>query len=82
MYDLVSFVSRGRIRTEILKLLDKPMTPTELSSKVKTHRPTISRSIQDLENKGLVECITPNERMGRYYRITALGKRILEKMNK
>lgn len=77
MYDLVSFVSRGKTRKEILKALDKPITPTGMASKIKTHRPTVSRSILELEGKGLVECITPNEKMGRYYQITNKGKEVL-----
>ena len=78
MYELVSFVSRGKIRKDILKEIDKPMTPTELSKKINSHRPTISRSLLALENKGLVKCITPNEKMGRYYQITDKGKKVLE----
>lgn len=54
------------------------MTPTELSEKIKTHRSTTSRSLLVLENKGLVKCITPKEKMGRYYDITSQGKKILE----
>jgi len=78
MYDLISFVSRGKVRKKILFNLNKPMTPTELSEKIKTHRSTTSRSLLVLENKGLVKCITPKEKMGRYYDITSQGKKILE----
>lgn len=78
MYDLVSFVSRGKIRKKILLKLDKPMTPTELSEKIKTHRSTTSRSLLILEEKGLVKCITPNENMGRYYENTKMGNKIIK----
>jgi DNA-binding MarR family transcriptional regulator len=81
MYDLISFVSRGKIRTKILFNLDKPLTPTLLSEKIKTHRSTTSRTLLELEKKELVKCITPNENMGRFYEITKLGKKILEKIN-
>ena len=81
MYDLVSFVSRGKIRKVVLSNLVKPQTPTELSHIIKTHRSTTSRTILALERKGLVKCITPNEKMGRYYQITELGKKILHKIN-
>lgn len=76
MYELASFVSRGKIRKKIILNLDKPMTPTELSEKIKTHRSTTSRSLLILEEKELVKCITPKENMGRYYEITDLGKKI------
>ena len=80
MYDLVSFVSRGKIRKVVLSNLVKPHTPTELSHIIKTHRSTTSRTILALENRGLVRCITPNEKMGRYYEITEMGKKILQKI--
>lgn len=80
MYYLLSFVSRGKIRKEVLRLLEKPMTPTDLSKKIKTHRSTVSRSLLELEKKDLVECITSNEKMGRYYTITKQGKKILTLM--
>ena len=62
MYELVSFVSRGKIRRKVLKNLLVPHTPTELSHIINTDRSTTSRSILDLQRKGLVECITPNLR--------------------
>jgi len=77
MYDLISFVSRGKIRKVVLSNLVKPHTPTELSHIIKTHRSTTSRTILALESKGFVKCITPKEKMGRYYEITALGKKII-----
>jgi len=77
MYDLISFVSRGKVRKKVLSNLDKPLTPTQLSEKIKTHRSTTSRTLLELEEKGLVKCITPNENMGRFYEITKQGKKIL-----
>jgi predicted transcriptional regulator len=80
VYELISFVSRGKIRKKVLENLLEPHTPTELSIIIKTHRSTISRAIIDLEKKGLVICITPNEKMGRYYQVTNDGKKILNKI--
>ena len=77
MYDLVSFVSRGKVRKKALQNLIKPNTPTELSRIIKTHRSTTSRTILALEKKGLVQCITPKEKMGRYYEISKLGKKVI-----
>lgn len=80
MYDLISFVSRGKIRRKVLSNLDKPLTPTQLSEKIKTHRSTTSRTLLELEEKGLVKCITPDENMGRFYEITKLGKKIVKEI--
>ncbi|MDD1685638.1 MarR family transcriptional regulator [Methanoregula sp.] len=77
MFDLVSFVGRGRVRKKVLKALIKLNSPTELAKELDIERSTISRAINELTEKGLVECLTPDERMGRYYRTTDLGKKIL-----
>jgi DNA-binding MarR family transcriptional regulator len=77
MFDLVSFVGRGRVRRKVLKALAKPNSPTELGRKLDIERSTVSRTILALEEKGLVECLTPEERMGRYYRTTEIGRRVM-----
>ena len=82
MYDLISFVSRGKIRKVVLSNLVKPHTPTELSHIIKTHRSTTSRTILALESKGLVKCITPKEKMGRFYELTDLGIKVLKEIKK
>ena len=41
-------------------------------------RSAVSRTIQALENVGLVKCLTPDEKMDRYYRITETGKKVAE----
>ena len=81
MYDLISFVSRGKVRKLILTNLDEPLTPTQLSERIQTHRPTTSRTLLELEKKMLVKCITPNEAMGRFYEITQKGKKVIGKIN-
>ena len=80
MYDLISYVSRGKIRRKVILNLIKPHTPTELCRIINTHRSTTSRAIIALEKKGLLKCKTPNEKMGRYYEITSLGKKVLQEI--
>jgi len=80
MFQDISFIRRGKIRLQILKNLEKPKTPTDLSDELKIHRSTISRSLLLLEKKGFIKCITPNEKMGRYYEKTNLGSKILSKI--
>jgi DNA-binding MarR family transcriptional regulator len=82
MYDLISFVTRGKIRKKVLLNLDVPLTPTQLSEKIKTHRSTTSRTLLELEEKKLVKCITPKEKMGRLYSLTNNGKKLLKIMKK
>ena len=78
MYDLVSFVGRGKVRKKVLKALIKTNSPTELARQMDIERSTISRAILELTEKGLVECLTPDERMGRYYRTTETGRKVMD----
>jgi DNA-binding MarR family transcriptional regulator len=78
MYQLISFVKRGKVRARVLQNISKPRTPTELSEMIQAHRSTTSRAILSLENKGLVKCLTPKQKMGRLYLITDKGKRVLK----
>jgi predicted transcriptional regulator len=78
MFSLVSFVGRGSVRKKVLKALIKPNSPTELAKQLDIERSTISRAILELTEKGLVECLTPDERMGRYYRITEIGRKVVD----
>jgi len=78
MFDLVSYVGRGSVRRKVLKALLKPNCPTELSRQIGIERSTVSRAILELTEKELVECLTPDERMGRYYCTTEIGRKVLE----
>lgn len=80
MYNLMSYIVRGKVRLSILSKLDKPMTPTQIAGLLKNHRSTISRSLIDMEKKGIVKCLTPKEKTGRLYAITAKGKKLLKKV--
>ena len=68
-----SFVIRGSNRKKVLQSLEKPMIPTQIASKTKLHLSHVSRALNELESKGLVECVTPDERVGRVYRLTEKG---------
>jgi len=78
MFHLVSYVGRGRVRRKVLKALLRPNSPTELARQIATERSTVSRAILELVEVGVVECLTPDERMGRYYRITDIGRQVLD----
>jgi len=77
MYNLVSFVTRGSVRRKTIKGLLRPNTPTELAKVLGIDRSAVSRAISALEKAGLVECLTPDENMNRYYRTTETGKKVV-----
>ena len=81
-WKLYSFIVRSSQRVDILSSLQKPMTPTQISKEVKLSTSHISRTLAQFSKKGLVKCLTPEERVGKLYEVTAKGKSILEEMEK
>ena len=82
MWEKVSFVRRGQLRTRILLSLENPNNPTDLAKKLNSHRPTVSNAISELKDKGLVKRLNPNEKNISIYGITTEGKQIAEKIKK
>ncbi len=62
----------------MLKSLLKPNTPIELAKTIGVAHSAVCRSIHSIEKVGLVECLTPDEKMDRYYRTTDTGKKVAE----
>jgi len=77
MWKLCSYVIRGRNRKRVFFALETPTTPTQLSKELKIHLPHVSRSLSELESRKLVECLTPAEKVGRIYRLSERGRRVL-----
>lgn len=78
----ISFIERGKQRKAVLNLLDKPKTPTQIKKESNLHFNTISRALIELEKAGFVTCLTPKQKLCRFYEITNKGKKIKEVLNK
>jgi len=77
MWKLCSYVIRGKNRRRVFLALETPKTPTQLSKELKLYLPHASRSLSELESRKLVECLTPSEKVGRIYRLSGEGRRVL-----
>ena len=78
MWDQISF-AQGRVRKLCLEALASgPRTPSGISRSSGIHLSHISRSLRELEAKGLVECVTPDSVKNRIYRITTQGRKVLK----
>ena len=75
-----SFVIRAKNRKAVLLCLSKPKTPTQIAEELKLSLPHVSRALKELEKEGLIECLTPNEKIGRVYRRTSIGEEIVNLM--
>lgn len=81
---LLSWLERGKLRKQVfLKIKDKTMPSKiveELSGKRKSASvyAQVSRALKELQSQGLIKCLTPNEKTGRFYILTDKGN-ILQK---
>lgn len=80
MWELVSFI-QGRVRRLCIESIESgPKTPSAIAKSSGEHLPHVSRALRELTEKGLVECMTPNLKKNRIYKITEKGKEILQKL--
>jgi len=61
------FIKKGRIRKKVLTVLTEPKTATEIAKELGKHRSSISRVLLELEKKGLVRCVNPEDDRFRHY---------------
>jgi len=85
LLNLVSFIKRGKNRRKVFVSLDKPMMPSELVIKIyskssNTYFNVVSRALNELKNKKIIEIINPKEKTGRIYQKTSIGKRLDSKI--
>lgn len=79
---LVAFVKRAKNRLKILNLLsEKEKTQAELHRQSKMYRTHVRRTLSELQEKGLVKCLNPKDRLYKLYMATNKGKEILNHAN-
>ncbi len=80
MISEVSYLSRNRKKREILKILDKPKTPTQIGKLLNISRSSASQMLLAMEEKKYVKCLNPKDRMARYYQATDKGLKTLKEL--
>ncbi|HZS74055.1 MAG TPA: winged helix-turn-helix domain-containing protein [Candidatus Nitrosotalea sp.] len=81
-WDEVSFIIASKTRKAVISRLETPRTPTFLAKDLDLNLANISRAITELEDKGIVVCLTPQQKVGRIYSLTKKGKDIVVKVQK
>ena len=73
-----SFVTSSKVRSKIMKLLQdrEYATPKEISRTLGNHISTISKTLRELRNEGLVEFIEHEHSRSRLYFLTDDGKKV------
>lgn len=81
MVDKVKYVNRSSYRVKVIRSLEKDvMMPTEIAEDSGILPNHISNVLRQLKEKELVECINPEVRKGRLYRLSDEGLDILDKL--
>ncbi|MBI4918839.1 ArsR family transcriptional regulator [archaeon] len=82
LFDDVSFVIRAKNRKTVFEKLTKPMTPTEISKELGLNIGFVSNILIELKKRKLIDCLSPNEKRHRFYKITKKGEQVLEATKK
>ena len=77
-WDDISFVTRGKHRKAVLNLLIKPKTPTQIKKETGLQFNSVSRILVELTKEGFVKCLTPKQKLARFYQIAGKGKKVLQ----
>lgn len=74
---LRAFILRGKNRKLILeKLSEGERTQSQLFHETGLYRSHVKRTLTDLEDKKLVNCLNPKDRIYKIYVLTPLGKKM------
>lgn len=76
------FVIASKTRKAVLEKLETPRTPTYLAKSLSVNLANISRTLAELEGKGIAVCLNPRQKVGKIYSLTKKGKVLLAKIQK
>lgn len=81
MWKKVGYVKGSKYRTMVMKSLNEgPKIPTEIADDIEIYRNHVSNTLNQLKDEELIECINPEMRKGRLYRLTDLGEEVVDKL--
>lgn len=79
----ISYVKISTYRTKVMKSLeDEVKIPTQIARDADIRPNHISKVLAELKSHELVECINPEVRKGRLYRLTEHGEDVVKNLNK
>ena len=73
----ISYVNISKYRTKVMKSLEgEVLIPSQIAKNSGIRTNHISKVLSELKAHELVECINPEVRKGRLYRLTKLGEEV------
>jgi len=82
-WELYAWLKRGNRRREVLKLIassNNPLTVKEIKNKLKVAMAQSSFTVKELFDKKLIDCLNPNDKIGRLYKISKNGSDLLNEI--
>lgn len=77
----IDYVNRFQYRLKVMKSLDGEVKiPSEIAKDTEIFQNHISNTLKQLKEHELIECINPEVRKGKLYRLTNKGKNITENL--
>ena len=82
---IIAKIKRASNRKKVFLAIDRPMMPSEVVHKIykrpsSSYYAIVSRSISELKKLGVIRILNPKEKTGRIYILTALGKKLRNKL--
>ena len=79
----LGWVKSSSYRQRVLKSLEEEdmMMPSEIADRTDRHLSHISNTLSELEERQLIECLTPDLKKGRLYSLTEDGVEIVEHLD-
>lgn len=78
----IDCVNRSQYRLKVMKSLDGEVKiPSEIANDTEIFQNHISNTLRQLKEHKLIECINPEVRKGRLYRLTEKGKTVSKNIN-
>ena len=77
----ISYVQISKYRTKTMKSLEgEVLIPSQIAKNSGIRTNHISKVLSELKAHELVECINPEVRKGRLYRLTDIGEKVAENL--
>ena len=76
-----AWLNRGKRRKSVLELLSnskKPLSAKDVKSKLKIALPQASHSLKELLDRGLIDCVNPDDKIGKLYLVNKKGKDLVK----
>lgn len=81
MKEEINYVKNSAYRTRVMKSFDgKTKIPSEIAKDANIIQNHISTTLRQLKEHELVECINPEVKKGRLYRLTDNGNKVIKEL--